>query len=455
MVLTCCTTIASAQTATAVNASTVQQPPVAHAAPKPPDTLGLQAFGAPIGKTLADHGVYITGRILAEPQAQVSGGIKRGQFYEGYTALGADFDMNKIFGIKGGIIHLSVGDLQGQPYYNYTGSAYLYNRAWVNGDEFRLAEFDWEQTLFHDHVRFIVGRLSPSGEFDSSFSYCQFAYSGCANPAAFIFDKNTEPYLTSSWGGALTLKPTVNTYIKGGAFAYQPSLSKPNHNNWPGSDWGFNKIDRATYPFEIGYLTTPLESRYPEHYDIGGYYDANAYRSTETGITSHGRSGIYLQAEKVVWHPIDKPYQTVSIFGAANWSTSGSVAIERGFLGGFRIKGLWSARPYDSFGVAVQYLGLNHTLIAKHNLSLAHEGFTDFTQADDETGIDANYSAFVAPGIQFTPFVFYALNPEQFTQAAVGHHVYPNVNHSLTIGAAITVNFAQAFGLPELARHPF
>lgn len=439
------------QTATPALAGTAQAPALPRVSFKQPDTLGLQALGAPLGKTLAQHGVYFTGRVLAEPQAQISGGLKRGQFYEGYVAVGADLDMNKILGIKGGVLHISVGDLQGQPYYNYTGSAYLYNRAWVYGDEFRLAELDWEQTLFNDRVRFIAGRFSLSSEFDSSFTYCQFAYSGCANPAAFIFDKGAMPYLTSSWAGAVTLKPTKTTYIKGGAFADEASLATANHNNWPGPDWDFNKNTGATFPFQVGYITTPVESRYPEHYDIGGFYDTAPYKAPSSGAHLHGRSGVYIQAEKTVWHPLDAPYKSLTVFSAANWGTTGDVPIEHGFVAGFRVNGLWSARPYDSFGLSGQYLALNHGMIRRYNQRLTKEGYNQTLQ-NNEFGLEANYGIFVAPGMQFTPFVFYALHPEQLAQYG---HVYPGVNHSVTVGAAFTINFAQALGMPALRRHPF
>src|ERR1700742_4432647 len=58
----------------------------------------LRPLGADFGRSLADHGIYIVGKNLSEGLVNVSGGLNRGAFYEGYTALGFDLDMERIAG---------------------------------------------------------------------------------------------------------------------------------------------------------------------------------------------------------------------------------------------------------------------------------------------------------------------------------------------------------------------
>src|SRR6201996_7016192 len=61
--------------------------------------FNLRPLGADFGRALADHGIYIVGKNLSEGLVNVSGGLNRGAFYEGYTALGFDLDMERIAGI--------------------------------------------------------------------------------------------------------------------------------------------------------------------------------------------------------------------------------------------------------------------------------------------------------------------------------------------------------------------
>ena len=106
---------------------------------EPPETLplsgtqggylfNLRPVGADFGQTLADHGVYIVAKNLSDEIATVSGGAKQGLSYQGFTQLGFDLDMERIAGITGGAVHFLLSDLAGQPFYAWSGSAYLNNR---------------------------------------------------------------------------------------------------------------------------------------------------------------------------------------------------------------------------------------------------------------------------------------------------------------------------------------
>ena len=73
-------------------------------------------------QTLADHGIYIIARNLSYEIATVSGGVKRGLLFQGFTQLGFDLEMEHIAGITGGAVHFLLDDLAGQPFYAWSGS---------------------------------------------------------------------------------------------------------------------------------------------------------------------------------------------------------------------------------------------------------------------------------------------------------------------------------------------
>ena len=108
--------------------------------------FNLRPLGADFGRTLADHGIYIIARNLSDEIANVSGGVKRGMSFQGFTELGFDLDMDRIAGIPGGAVHFLLDDLAGQPFYAWSGSAYFNNRLFAgDGPAFRVNELSYEQ----------------------------------------------------------------------------------------------------------------------------------------------------------------------------------------------------------------------------------------------------------------------------------------------------------------------
>ncbi len=56
--------------------------------------------------------------------------------------------MERIAGITGGAVHFLLDDLAGQPFYAWSGSAYLNNRLFAgDGPAFRVNELSYEQNL--------------------------------------------------------------------------------------------------------------------------------------------------------------------------------------------------------------------------------------------------------------------------------------------------------------------
>ena len=126
--------------------------------------FNLTGVGQDIGPALADKGIYLTGRYLGEGLYEASGGRKQGAFNEEFTSFGADFDMSKIAGIKGGIVHLLISDLAGQSYAGYSGSFFTYAKPYAYQNGLRLNEFFYEQEL-DNRVRILAGRINPAGDF--------------------------------------------------------------------------------------------------------------------------------------------------------------------------------------------------------------------------------------------------------------------------------------------------
>ena len=185
--------------------------------------FNLRPVGADFGRTLADHGIYIIAKNLSEGLSNVSGGVKRGTSYEGFSVVGLDLDMNRIAGIQGGVVHFTLDDIAGQPFGNYSGSAYSNNRLFAgDGAAFRLNELSYEQKLFDNRVDLRLGRLPAYTQFDGSELYCTFISSLCRTPAGYTFDRGYPPYLASSWGAVAQIRIAGPFYTNVGVYENEP-----------------------------------------------------------------------------------------------------------------------------------------------------------------------------------------------------------------------------------------
>ena len=420
--------------------------------------FNLRPVGADFGRTLANYGIYLQGKELAETLSNVSGGIKRGTSFEGYTAFGVDLDLNRIVGIPGGSIHFVLDDLQGQPFASYSGSAYANNRIFAgNGPAFRLQEFSYEQSLFNNRVDLRLGRVPAYTQFDGSEIYCTFVTSLCRTPAAYTFNRGYPPYLASSWAAVAQIRIAGPFYTNFGVYENEPILSTTNHGGFPGPDFGLNYANGATIPVQFGYRTTLENDPYPRAFAIGGFYNTgtnadpllntagqNRILAGGTAKTDVGSSELYIQGQQMVYRPDMSSDRGLTLFGGANWATSGEPDIQRMLFAGAYYKGLFPQRPNDTIGFSTSLINVNPRITERNNSILATT--TGGQTSGAEVSYEVNYGVAIAPGMTFKPFLQFISHPDQATV------VKPSGNntHALFIGALLDVDLAHLLGLPTL-----
>jgi porin len=421
--------------------------------------FNLRPLGADFGRSLADHGIYIVGKNLSEGLANVSGGLKRGEFFEGYTALGFDLDMERTAGVTGGAVHFLIDDLQGQPFFAYSGSAYLNNRIFAgDGPAFRLNELSYEQSLFNKRVDLRMGRIPAYTQFDGSELYCTFITSLCRTPAAYTFDRGYPPYPASSWAAIAQTRIAGPLYTNIGVFENEPIAATTNHGGFPGPDWGLNFANGATIPVQIGYRTTLQDDPYPRAFSLGGFYVTGSYADPLLNADGQnrilfggepkidfGRSQVYIQAQQMVYRP-DASDRGLTVFGGANWTTSGQPNVERMVFGGAYYKGAFAPRPNDTLGVAVSLVDVNPRVTERVNSILSKSTGGQVSQS--EISYQVNYGFAVAPGMLIKPFLEFISHPDQ----ANASPPRGNVTHAIFVGALFEVDVASLFGLPTLSR---
>ena len=456
--------IAQAQAPAGTTVPSLLIPPEPPPSPPPADGTGGYAFnlrplGAEYGRMLADHGVYLVAKDLAEPLGNVSGGIKRGASFEGLTNLGLDLDAARILGIPGGAIHFLVSDIQGRSFASYSGSSYLNNRIYAgNGIAFRLNELSYDQSLFNQRVNLRIGRVPAYTQFDGSELYCTFLTSLCRTPAAYTFDRGYPPYNAASYAAVAQVRLAGPLYANVGVFENEPVLSTQSHSGFPGRDWGLNYASGATIPAQLGYRTTTQDDRYPRAFAVGGFYNTGRYadpllnaagrnRTQFGGLsrTDTGASQVYVQAQQMVYRP-DASDRGLTLFGGGNWTASGQPDVQRMIFGGAYYKGLLPGRVNDTAGLAVSLLGVNPGITERIDTVLAKS--TGGQASRSEISYEAYYGIAVAPGLTVKPFLQFISHPDQASSARPSG----NNTHALFVGALFELDAAYLFGLPAMGR---
>lgn len=118
-------------------------------------------------------------------------------------------------------------------------------------------------------------------------------------------------------------------------------------------------------PVQFGYRTTLQDDPYPRAFSVGGFYVTGSYADPLLNADGqnrvlfggepkmdYGSSQVYIQAQQMVYPP-DASDRGLTVFGGANWTTSGQPNVERVVFAGTYYKGAFAPRPSDTLGVAV------------------------------------------------------------------------------------------------------
>lgn len=248
---------------------TVGPTPV-NSTPPPPTASGyLFDQGKPLagfGDMLAKDGIYLKGFYSGTLYGVPSGGVQRTNLFYNEAFYGADFDLQKMMGLDGSVIHFSLDSRFGgfnQGVNNLTGFSQGFLAGSGPDNNTRLNEFTLDQHLFNDHVRFIVGRTTLASYFGTSELYCQFVSSICSNMVPFNWSSNSNSpfWPISTWAGEFSVWPTKNYYLRAGASESNPYQYTRAGFPWD-AGWGTRNATGVYTPVEIGYTTSASDVRY-------------------------------------------------------------------------------------------------------------------------------------------------------------------------------------------------
>lgn len=180
---------------------------------------------------------------------------------------------------------------------------------------------------------------------------------------------------------------------------------------------------------------------------MGVDYDSASYLVPGRTATEAGRSGVWVQAQQMVWRPSMSDSRGLTLFADAYWNIAGFAPLSDYYAVGLWEKGTFASRPADSIGLAYVLSRLSSRIENGFTKALAANGGGHLSQ--DEGYLELNYGFELAPGMEIKPFLQYIRNPDQF---GTGGAPNAKLRSAFGFGAIWTVVFQDLLGLPSLRR---
>ena len=177
---------------------------------------------------LADAGIVFDLGYSSEAAHNFSGGTSHLTRYTDQWKLGAKFDLDKLWGWKGGTFLFTVTDRNGRNLGADAniGNYQLIQEVYGRGQTWWLTFFALDQTFLDGKIDIRVGRM-PAGEDFGSFT-CDFEnLTFCGAPAGNLAGDYWLNWPIGVWAARVKVRTTDETYVQLGAYQINPNTSIP------------------------------------------------------------------------------------------------------------------------------------------------------------------------------------------------------------------------------------
>lgn len=320
---------------------------------------------------LAEKGVVVRANLINQYARNTTGAVDQGHTNVGQFNIGADFDLDKLFGVSGGSFHFTVyRDYGNGLNHDITGTfakqQYIYKNEYP---AWHLGLFAYEQKLMDDRLDVIVGRLGTTSYYAKLVTNCQFqAGTHCGVPRLINSEAGYSLLPSATWGMNVRYKPTPHTYVETGVYEVNPSTSASN-----GLDFSVAEATGVTVPFEWGWVRTDRQA-YPYTFELkaGGYVSTAPrtdpfYNTAGQSRGLHGgsarevdnnRKGVYLMGDRVVWRPQPDSSRNLNVFAGISQQLEVEEIMRQQIYTGFVLTGPSASRPQDTVGFSASFFDM-------------------------------------------------------------------------------------------------
>lgn len=180
---------------------------------------------AGVRTTLQRAGIELRTGFTTESAANPVGGQKQTARYTQQVDFGADLDLSRLVGDPGAKIQITFTDRVGRSLCaDAIGNLFAVQQLYGAGQNFRIVELNYQQSLFADKLNFELG-WSPAGDFFASLPvFCDFQNGFiCGHPSPLASDSGAQNYPIGQWGARVRMNPTQQFYIQTGLYQVNPN----------------------------------------------------------------------------------------------------------------------------------------------------------------------------------------------------------------------------------------
>ena len=408
-----------------------------------------------VRKVLEDAGIKLGLQEQSEIWGNAAGGIRQGAHYNGLAIPSVNFDLEKLWALKGGLIYAQFYEIHGRgPSATLAGNQQLLSNIEAT-PAFKLYMLYYEQQWFGDRLNVRVGQEGANDELMLAPSAALFLNSSFGFPDILAQNlPNGGPnYPLAVPMVRARLKVTDQLTLVGAAFDGDPAgpgPGDPQRRNATGTE--FRLKDPVLAFGEVWYTDGQGDQpgSLPAMFKLGAWYHDGVFLDRSRDINggslalTHGTAkpyrgdyAVYGIADQMLWKEAGTKDGGIMAFGlimvGPDDRNRESVYLE----GGFNWKGLFG-RPTDTAGIAVAYAQTSDSVRRFGAESIAATG-AGIPNKAHETVIEATYYYQIAPWFSIQPDVQYVINPgaslDQTDRAAKA------LSDTLTFGVRSRIDF--------------
>jgi porin len=361
----------------------------------------------------------------------VTGGKSQGAAYADNIGLNLQVDLEKMIGLEGGSLLISVSQRDGSSLsQRHVGNIFTIQQDY-GGQTFKLIDAAYLQKLLDDHVELRLGRFATGDDFFvSEYDYLFMQNAFCGNPVGVFFNSpGMTAYPNDTWGALMKVRPTQRAYIMAGIYNGDPSIRE---NSRHGVD--FSMDGTAFAIAEAGYQLNgqPGDTQYLGNYKAGFWYDNSSYTNYNTASAQRGNWGFYGLFDQVLI-PFAQPGSNrgFGVFGSLLVSPEQSISqLPYFFTACFAARGIFASRPTDTAGFGIAYGDFSEDL--RDAEEQQQQLNPSIPVRNHETALEWTYRIYLRNSAAFfQPDLQYIIEP--------GGNA--NIQDALVIGCQVGINF--------------
>ncbi|WP_414476103.1 carbohydrate porin [Microvirga sp. M2] len=377
------------------------------------DWLGWRSSLEAVGITPSAH-------FITESAANPVGGKFSAIRYAQQIDFGAVFDLGRLAGLDDGKIQVVLTDRAGRSLSaDAIGNFFPVQEIYGAGQNFRLAELNYQQSLFDNSIRYKLGWSPVGDDFATSPYYCYFTNNAvCGKPPVLAADSGAHNFPVGQWGANIKVFPRPELYGATGIYQVNPNAG----NSSQGFNLSFNSTG-AFVPIEFGWLPKKGPGGLPGEYKIGGYFNTSKspdvlrdVTGRSAGLTGlpfdehNGRWGGYVLATQMVYLERPDSKRGLTLFGAAVLNDPQTAHFSHSLEFGAVYQGTFPHRDDDYIGLVFAYGAVNKRLTEfQIDRNIVDPGSTAIQRY--EALIEVDYNAQITPWLSLRPNLQYVINP--------------------------------------------